>query len=225
MRILYLLVILSLLSCTLALAAEPPVDLGPARIDGLPGGMENSLWGQNPIELQFGPEHNKVVVADLKGPGVITVIHFAMPATLTADRALVLRIYWNGSDFPSVEAPMTDFFLDPNGELESVASGYMTKNRGWNCYLPMPFARSARIELEYETDDVGANLWSLAPCYAYVCWRPLEHFPKSVGYFHANWSQYKGPLAIQPFPVLTTEGAGRFVGCNLTLREIGRAHV
>src|SRR5512135_2373338 len=52
-----------------------------------------------------------LVLADIKGPGMIT--HFwntiAHPAPFYS-RLLTLRIYWDGETHPSVECPIGDFF-------------------------------------------------------------------------------------------------------------------
>ena len=74
--------------------------------------MENGLWGENAPEKQFGNGRTNVVIADIKGPGIITMIHFALPeAGDSLDRSAILRIYWDGEKEPSVEVPLVDFFL------------------------------------------------------------------------------------------------------------------
>ena len=57
-------------------------------------------------EIQPG---ETLVIADLKGPGIIN--HFwNTSASLNpySARALVLRIYWDGAEKPSVEVPLGD---------------------------------------------------------------------------------------------------------------------
>ena len=60
----------------------------------------NALWGENPLSLQFKSSRT-VTVADLSGPGIITMIHFAYPGSRSPNqslsRDLLLRIYWDGS--------------------------------------------------------------------------------------------------------------------------------
>ena len=61
---------------------------------------ENALWIENPLSSRFNAS-KRVVVADLKGPAVITMIHFAVPASQVSepirrlDRDLVLRMFWD----------------------------------------------------------------------------------------------------------------------------------
>ncbi|GAH42778.1 unnamed protein product, partial [marine sediment metagenome] len=55
-------------------------------------------------------------IALLEGPGKVTHM-WLVPSSMDIryPRALVLRIYWDGSDIPSVETPFGDFFAVGNG--------------------------------------------------------------------------------------------------------------
>ncbi len=135
----------------------------------------NALWGENPAYLRFTSSRT-VTVADLPGPGVITMIHFAYPehwsAAQSLNRELLLRIYWDGSPTPSVECPLVDFFCDPNGEQDPVNTAFVNVRKGYNAYFPMPFRTSARVELAYDGPlPAGNELKSDMPCYSYVCYR------------------------------------------------------
>ena len=78
--------------CTgLARAQTPTFD----DLDKLTKGRtyaQNALWRENPPSAQF-ISSKTVVVADLKGPGVITMIHFALPAALRLNRDVRLQMY------------------------------------------------------------------------------------------------------------------------------------
>lgn len=180
-------------------------------------GQANALWHENREELKFAQERRKVVIADLKGPGMITMIHFALPNGKTLNRDTILRIWWDGEAKPSVESPLVDFFCDPNGVLERVDTALVNKKRGWNAYFPMPFAKSARIELESESlapDIVKAN-----PCYSYVMYRSLESLPPNALYFHATWRQQSLLLGKEDYKVFEAQGKGQWVGWNMTVRR------
>lgn len=182
--------------------------------------MVNALWGENPAAKQFGNGRTKVVIADLKGPAVITMIHFALPQTLHLDRHTVLRIWWDGEKAPSVEAPLVDFFCDPNGALDRVDSVFVNKKRGWNCYFPMPFRKSARIELDAEDPRYPSGMASHEPCYAYVHYRTVPSLPPDVPTFHASWRQQTVDMDRVEFHAMEAEGKGVFVGWNLTVRGV-----
>ncbi len=86
---------------------------------------ENGLWIETPLDRQF-KSGKTVTVADMKGPGVITMIHFALPHRSIADpqykmnRDTLLQIYWDDETEPSVNVPMVDFFCDPMGQRDVV---------------------------------------------------------------------------------------------------------
>lgn len=189
---------------------------------------ENALWTENALSVRFNTSKH-VVVADLKGPAVITMIHFALPQSHFGEpiqllnRDLLLRAYWDGEPNPSVETPLVDFFCDPNGLREEVNTALVNKRRGFNAYFPMPFARSARLELVYDGPvEPGDQLWRLMPCYSYVMYRTLDRMPESTGYFHASWRQEELLLGERDYLALEARGRGKFVGWNVTLRLPGR---
>ena len=207
-----------------ALAAGSPVPGLPEALWRLPSGRTrqvNALWGETPTTMQFGQGRSRVVIADLRGPGIITMIHFALPQKMRLDRDLVLRIYWDGERTPSVASPLVDFFCDPNGALERVDSLLVNKKRGWNCYFPMPFARSARLELECDNPRYPGGAWADNPCYSYVIYRELPSLPADAGYFHACWRQRTLLLGKEDYPVLEARGRGQFIGWNCTVRGVG----
>jgi hypothetical protein len=189
---------------------------------------ENALWIENPLTAQF-KSSKRVVVADLKGPAVITMIHFAVGESQIATtnkpltRDLLLRMYWDGETSPSVEVPLVDFFCDPAGLRDQVNTAFVNKRRGFNAYFPMPFRKSAKIELVYEGPLApGAELWKLMPCYSYVCYRSQAEISKDTGYFHASWRQEGLKLGERDYVALEAKGKGKLVGWNVTVRLPGR---
>lgn len=181
----------------------------------------NALWGENPKEMQFGEGKTKVVIADIKGPGIITMIHFALPQAMRLNRDTILRIFWDGEKTPSVESPLVDFFCDPNGALERVETVLTNKKRGWNCYFPMPFARSARVEVEMDNARYPRGSWSANPCYSYVIYRTVKSLPADAGHFHATWRQESLLLGKSDYKAAEMVGRGQFIGWNCTVRAPG----
>ncbi|HVM47832.1 MAG TPA: glycoside hydrolase family 172 protein [Candidatus Acidoferrum sp.] len=203
--------------------AQPvPSDL--ARL--APGSTKavNALWGENPLAVQFRTTTN-VIVADLHGPAEITMIHFAYPGrrdpvTHSLNRDVRLRIFWDGETTPSVDCPLVDFFCDPNGERDWVNTALVNVRQGFNAYFPMPFRKSARLELLYDGPlPAGRELESRMPCYSYVCYHTLKHLPSNTGYFCASWRQEELLLGQKEYVALETTGRGKFVGWNVTVRN------
>lgn len=70
-------------------------------------------------------------------------------------RDLVLRMYWDDEEFPSVECPLGDFFCCGFGVSYQVNSVPIAVNptRGFNSCFPMPFRKNARITIENQCDE------------------------------------------------------------------------
>lgn len=191
---------------------------------------QNALWVENELTARFETT-KRIVIADLQGPATITMLHFAMPESHFAEffaaepvllnRDLVLKIYWDGEEQPSVDCPLVDFFGDPAGlRREEYATVLVNKRRGWNAYFPMPFRKSARVELVYDGPlEAGKALWKRMPCYSYVMYRTLDHLPETSGYFHAAWRQEAIPLGQRDYLALDAQGKGKFVGWYVTVRQ------
>lgn len=156
-----------------------------------------------------------LTLAELEGPGEITHIWTTIS---TSDphhlRNLILRIYWDGNAYPSVESPIGDFFglghakyYNFNNAMQAIGT-----DRGLNSFWPMPFARSARVVVKNESDvRIGAF-------YYYVDWRKFKTFPKDAGYFHAQYRQDFPCPDKKPYLILDTEGSrGHFIGVNLSI--------
>ena len=201
-----------------SLGVEDLPTLSPGRTRA-----ENALWIENALSARFNSS-KRVVVADLAGPGRITMMHFAMPEALKLNRDLLLRMYWDGETSPSVDVPLVDFFCDPAGTREEVNTALVNKRRGFNSYFPMPFRKAAKIELVYDGPvEPGEQLWKIMPCYSYVMYRMLEKAANEAAYFHASWRQEGLLLGKRDYLALDAKGRGKFVGWNVTMRKPGRA--
>ena len=91
---------------------------------------------------------------DAEGSGMVRHIWFTFPPDdKLAMRNLILRMYWDGQDTPSVEAPIGDFFGLPHGVNRDMQSDYVqvVAGKAYNCWIPMPFRTHARITVENDT--------------------------------------------------------------------------
>jgi hypothetical protein len=211
-----------------AILAVAPALSAASDIDDLarlvPGrtAAQNALWIETPLTARFNSSKS-VIVAEIKGPATITMIHFAMPAVLKLNRDVLLKMYWDGETAPSVDCPLVDFFCDPAGLRDEVNTALVNKRRGFNAYFPMPFRKSAKIELVYDGPvEPGDELWKIMPCYSYVMYRTTENIPRGTGYFHAHWRQEGLLLGERDYIALEAKGHGKFVGWNVTIRRPGR---
>lgn len=161
-------------------------------------------------------------LAELKGPGQITHIWFAVKCVDPKHlRRLILRIYWDGASTPAVESPLGDFFGVGHARVATYQSAFFSTTHtrhsmGWgmamNCWVPMPFARSARIEIVNDCETAVRDFYYI------IDYRILPTVPDDMRYFHAQWrrEQFEGD-GKNNYLVLDTEGRGHFVGCNLSV--------
>lgn len=151
-----------------------------------------------------------VVLADLEGPGVVNHIWLtAAAADYGWPRLLRLRVYYDGSPVPSVDAPVGDFFgvgLGLESPLESLAIRDSSSGRSRNSYWPMPFAKSCRITVTNEGSRRVSNL------YYHVDYRRVPELPADTRYFHARYHQELPVVAGRFYPVLEVDGEGHYVG-------------
>src|SRR5262245_36535849 len=66
------------------------------------------------------PANSTITCADIKGSGVIQ--HIWIGTTPGFGRQLILRMYWDGEETPSVEAPLGDFFANGHNLFAPVNS-------------------------------------------------------------------------------------------------------
>ena len=95
-----------------------------------------------------------LVLADLDGPGIIRHI-WNTSASLNpySTRAMVVRIYWDNSEKPSVEVPLGDFFgvgQGANTDFQSFPVNISSHGRSRNCFWTMPFKKHAKITVPNE---------------------------------------------------------------------------
>jgi hypothetical protein len=134
------------------------------------------------------------VLADLPGPGMVTHIWLTAAANEYGwPRLLRLRVYYDGSSTPSVDAPVGDFFGVGHGferDINSLMVRDRSSGRSRNCHWPMPFRRACRIAI---TNQGRRRVFNL---YYHVDWRKLPSQPPNIAYFHALYRQpFRPPRA------------------------------
>ena len=115
------------------------------------------------------PSGATVTLAEMEGPGEINHIWITVDnKTTDADcymlRDLVLRIYWDDEQTPSVESPLGDLFCCGFARecLVNSLPVAVVPNRGFNFYFPMPFRKKAKITLENQLLIVACRNISIA---------------------------------------------------------------
>ena len=167
-----------------------PADATPHRLNGL-----------RPI-----PAGETITIADIKGPGCVH--HFFITLPPRQLRKLVLRFYWDGEETPSIESPLPDFFgigHDLTTAELRTSLFYVAPKYGYNCYIPMPFARNARITVTNECPDaVPAIYWQMSVS--------TYDAPVPAWRLHCAWRRVMPAYRRgAPFTVAEARGEGRLL--------------
>ncbi len=158
---------------------------------------------------------------DLAGPASIRLLTLSAPRerALELGRAR-LRITWDGRDEASVDAPLALFFgagnLHNRDGREYLVKAFPMSIRfdagrvHLTCAYPMPYFRSARIEVGGEVPvELAART------------TPFDGPPNHAAYFHATYRDLPEPVPGRDLVLLDTKGAeqsadwsGSFVGMS-----------
>ena len=169
------------------------------------------------VQIQAG---ETFTIAEIEGAGTIVRIWMTtmqpMPGLPTNfNHYLVLRIYWDGEQTPSVEVPFGDFFDVPWGKYTHyVAEPLSCTSGGYNCQFPMPFSQSCRIQVVNQSSST---------CQAFffqVQYLELEQEPSPLR-FHAQWRRENPTRFGVPYQVLEAQGSGHFAGLHLWMQKAG----
>ena len=132
------------------------------------------------------PPGGAITVFDSPGPGVITHIWFTIAAQSGNHlKEIVLRIFWDGNEKPSVETPVGDFFGLNLSQYFIYQSAFLNCSsiKALNCYFSMPFRKSARISVTNE------GSMPVAAFYSNIDYQLVSQLPEDSLYFHAQYRQ------------------------------------
>jgi Protein of unknown function (DUF2961) len=173
------------------------------------------------------PSGDTLTLLDARGPGEVSHVWITIASReMYHLKKIVLRMYWDDEQSPSVEAPVGDFFGLGLGDYFPYQSVPLAvgSEKALNCFFPMPFQKHARITLTNEGESgADAVYWNID----YRAYRaPL---PADTLYFHA---QYRQATPNRAFPQnqtnlegtdnyvwMETVGRGNFVGVTMSVIE------
>ncbi len=220
--------------------------LAPGPLAGLPLVREAtsrraSSWdrtGGNDDRLHIRPGEEAVLL-ETDRPGCIRHIWVTI-ACNEPDflRKIVLQAWWDGEDSPSIRVPIGDFFGIGHAQTRNFVSLPLQMSpedgKGFNCWFPMPFAKSARITATSECADHEVLF------YYYVDYEEVDALPDRIAYFHAQWRRQNPTVGIPDtgltnedyefggenttgagnYVILEASGRGHYVGCNLNIDNL-----
>ena len=162
-------------------------------------------WKLSP-SIKIAPGETRVL-AEVNDSGAIQQLWMTPTGNW---RYSVLRIYWDGSETPSVECPVGDFFACGWGKYAQVSSLAVCVNPGsaFNCYWEMPFRKGFKMTLTNIADDEMVLYYQIN--------YTLTDVPEDAAYFHAQFRRVN-PL---PYKAVYTildgiKGQGHYVGTYL----------
>jgi hypothetical protein len=171
------------------------------------------------------PGSGAVTVANLKGKAEVRALIFIV----SQEQALAfghvrLRITWDGRAQPSINAPVALFYgagtLYNRDHREYLVKAFPVNIRFADnkvylaCYFPMPYFKSARIELVGNGEQIKDVTWKILTT-------PLAGPENQLSYFHATYRDIPQPVPGEDMVLLDTceeEGSsdwsGSFVGTS-----------
>jgi hypothetical protein len=174
------------------------------------GGLENKGGKGHAFERLKAGETKTLL--DIEGMGIVRRMWITImqkdPRTL---RSLRLEMFWDHADTPAVSVPFGDFFGSILGRNHAFENAFFAnpEGRSYNCYIPMPFKKHARITVTNEADYPVSHIF-------YDVNVSLEPVSKNALYFHAWWlHQNPNPLG-EDFEILPRiKGQGKYLGAHL----------
>ena len=183
------------------------------NLNGLKGEGGKSNYGAKGHAFESLKAGESKTLLDIHSAGIIQRMWFTIDErTPVMLRSLRLRIYWDGCYKPAVDVPFGDFFCVGLGKPVALQTALFTnpEGRSFNCYIPMPFKKGARVVL---TNENSADLHLL---FFDIDFTRLAEPPKDMLYFHACWNRAAHAALGKDFELLPlVTGKGRFLGVNV----------
>lgn len=159
------------------------------------------------------PINREVEIANLTGPGMITQFYFTDrprdskdPRGVNFASGLVLKIFWDEANDPSVNVPLSDFF----GAFKGIPINYETygisvQHFYYACQLPMPFSKRARFVLSNDGDEDYVGLIAYG-----IDYENDKKMASEQSRFHCGWQRTNPTNGRHTF--LDIKGKGQYIG-------------
>ncbi|RYY06609.1 MAG: DUF2961 domain-containing protein, partial [Sphingobacteriaceae bacterium] len=158
---------------------------------------------------------HSISLANLDQGGRIKAIKIRSPQSFSGLNKLVdIKITWDNDSQPGVYMPLADFFGYAFGEpsMQSLLSGNKDGNN--YSYFPMPFDKTAKIELVYRSPMANVKAEPLQ-INADIYVSKEKYNPVKEGKFYACWNNNINAPAGKPHVFLEGKGKGHYVGTIL----------
>ena len=164
-------------------------------------------------ELELAAGQRKTIFNRSGEESIASIVLDFKPGSGDVLRETWIRVYWEGQTLPSVDCPAGAFFGNEKepGDLTLISHGMTRQGHCYN-YFPMPYWRSARIELL----NKGAAPRRLSYQVAYKPAAAMTYPRPDCAHFHVR---YRGKTTVQlarDFVVADWSGSGHVVAGVVT---------
>jgi len=125
---------------------------------------------------------------------------------------LILRAQWDDEPVAAINAPVADFFGYGFGKPSMQAMLAGVRNGVHYCYMPMPYSKSANLELEFIKSPL--NQTAEIPVNVTIYYSETKR-TADEGKFYAQWKREKNTEMGKPYQILNKAGRGHYVGTLL----------
>jgi hypothetical protein len=175
------------------------------------GGMENNQAKGHAFD-SIAPGASYTLL-DVQEMGIVNRIWITIddrsPEML---RSLKIEMYWDGEIKPAVSVPFGDFFGIGLGKTAIFENALFAnpEGRSFNCFIQMPFRKSAKILIVNESNR------KLGSIFYDVNYNLLKKWNPQYMYFHSYWHRDFNTKLAEDFEILpAVTGKGRFIGTNI----------
>ena len=174
------------------------------------GRLNNGAKGHPYDSIGIGQSR---ILLDIMAQGIINrmwiTINDRSPEML---RSLKIEMFWDNELKPAVSVPFGDFFGVGLGKTTAFQNALFAnaEGRSFNCFIPMPFKKGAKIVVTNESPK------KLAYIFFDVDYSLTKAWNEENLYFHAYWHRDSATLPGKDFEILPkVSGKGRFLGSNI----------
>ena len=184
------------------------------NLNGIKGGGARENNGAKGHPQDAIEARSTRTLLDIQGQGIINRMWFTInDRSLQMLRSLRIEMFWDNENKPAVSVPVADFFGLGQGivkfENEFFAS---PEGRSFNCFIPMPFRKAAKITITNDSDKKLNNI------FFDVDYSLIKSWSDSYMYFHAFWNRDTATTVGKDFELLPRiQGKGRFIGTHVAV--------
>ena len=178
----------------------------------IPISLEGAQRNQEEHVLEAGK--SATIFESARGGRVVVIRLRPASAFSGPDRRVLLKATWDGDANPAILAPIGDFFGYNFGEPSTQSLLVGTDPDTAYSYFPMPFDKSAKIELVSEKNS-GPPIHFASDVFSTSQAREIGE-----GRFYAQWHRENPVPQGSPFTFIDVQGNGHLVGVILQAQGI-----